>query len=443
MRLEFLLKSISSILKKNEKFFVENPEIFIAVKERFEKAAYDDDEEDSGYGDVWGAMKDREMGLDPQDEDYEDPQDEDYGYASGDKDVDQEDYQEDQDDDEDYQPKYSSDEEDAAQERMLAELQAKQSKKPAQAAQPVSSASQQEAAKPTKQEPPKEKIKPTQPSEWQPKSQYSPEHTSAIKSFMDQGFSAREAERMADAHEKLSFDQAIKSGISPTHPSDKMLGIMKDLAGKWHADVTHKIGLAANPEENPELHFNSVKNETANNVFDAMNNATQEYKKSIAHIKDPKQLTNMLTDFQHQWLQNNQHFFDNLHSAAEKVSQTAASNKLARENRRKEGQMAIIGATRSGGEETPSVTGDVSGIQGTTASREAAKQSVGGFKTDEEGPTQVSTVQDPAYTLAARNPEYVKQQTIKFGEKHLGSMTPDQQQRFKELKTKKIPTGNK
>lgn len=432
MKLESLLKSISSIIKKNEKFFVENPEIFLAVKERFEKAAYDDEDEDSGYGDLWGAMKDREMGLDPQDEDYSDPQDEDYSYASGESDADQED-QQDEDQGEEPQPTYSSDEEDAAQEKLLAELQAKQGKK--QPAQPA------EATKPSKQEP-EEQAASTSSREWQPKSQYAPHHAKAMKEFMDQGFSAREAERMADAHDKLSLDRTIKSGMSPSHPSEKMLGMMKDLAGKWHADVTHKIGLAANPEENPELNFNSVKNQEHGNVFDAMNSATEDYKKSIAHVKDPKQLTNMLTDFQHQWLQNNQHFFDNLHNAAEKVSQTATSNKQARENRRKEGQMAIIGATRVGGEEGPSATGDVSGIQGTAATREAAKQSAGGFKTDEEGPTQVSTVQDPAYTLAARNPEYVKQQTIKFGEKHLKSMTPDQQQRFQEIKSKKIPTGN-
>lgn len=441
MKIESLLKSISNLIKKNEKFFIENPEIFLSVKERFEKAAYSDDDEDAGYGDVWGAMKDREMGLDsPDEQDDSESEDEDYSYSSGEKDEeeDQEDNQ-----DEDARPTSSSDEEDAAQEKLLAQLQAQKNKKAADqlTAKPTAD---QPAAKPTVDQPVAKPVETKQSArgEWQPKSQYAPHHEKAIKEFTDQGFSPREAERMADAHDKLSSSEMISSRIPPSHPSEKMLGIMKDLAGKWHADVTHKIGLGANPEENPELNFNSVKNETVHNVFDAMHNATDAYKKSISHVKDPKQLTNMLTDFQHDWLQNNQHFFTNLHNAAEKVGQTATGNKEARGNRRKEGQMAIIGATRTSGEEAPSAAGDLSNIQGAAANKEAVKQSAGGFKTDEEGPTQTSTMKDPAHTLATRNPEYVKQQTIKFGEQHMGKMTPEQQQRFHEIKSKKIPTGN-
>ena len=436
MKIESLLKSISDIIKKNEKFFIENPEIFLSVKERFEKAAYDD-EEDGGYGDVWGAMKDREMGLDsPDDQDSADSEDEDYSYSSGEKDDGEDEDQEDTQDEDTTGPKASSDEEDAAQEKLLAQLQAQKDKK--SAAKPASEAA---PAAPAKSAAPAE-AKPSAPGEWQPKSQYAPHHEKAIKELLGQGFSPREAERMADAHDKLSSNQMISSRTPPSHPSEKMLGIMKDLAGKWHADVTHKIGLGANPEENPELNFNSVKNQTVGNVFDAMHNATDAYKKSISHVKDPKQLTNMLTDFQHEWLQNNQHFLTNLHDAAEKVGQTATGNKEARENKRKEGQMAIIGATRASGEEAPSAAGDLSNMQGGAANKEAAKQSAGGFKTDEEGPTQTSTMKDPAHTLATRNPEYVKQQTIKFGEQHMGKMTPDQQQRFHEIKSKKIPTGN-
>ena len=36
--LESLLKNISEILKRNKSFFEENPELFLAVQERFEKA---------------------------------------------------------------------------------------------------------------------------------------------------------------------------------------------------------------------------------------------------------------------------------------------------------------------------------------------------------------------------------------------------------------------
>ena len=441
MKLESLLKSISSIIKKNEKFFIENPEIFLSVKERFEKAAYDDDEEDDND---WGTRSGKGMGFDsPDDEDQSQSEDDDYGYSSGSEDDGQ--------DDEYSQGKDSGggDEEDAAQERLLAQLQAQKDK--TSAAQPTADkpATQPVAAKPSAQPvaakpaaAADEPAKSAKSGEWQPKSIYAPHHDKAMKEFVQQGFSLREAERMADAHDKLGLNEAIRSRIKPSHPSDKMLGMMKDIGSEWYANAKHKIGLGANPEENPELNFNSVKNHTVNNVFDAMHNATDAYKKSISHVTDSKQLTNMLTDFQHNWLQENQHFFSNLHDAAEKVGQTATSNREARQNKRKEGQMAIIGATRVSGEDAPAAYGDLSNMQGGATNKEAARQSAGGFKANEEGPTQTSTVSDPAHTLAVRNPEYVKQQTIKFGKEHMDKMTPDQQQRFHEIKSKKIPTGN-
>ena len=51
MTIEELLKSISELIKKNEKFFAENIELFEAVEDRLLKASDDYDEDSLYYSD--------------------------------------------------------------------------------------------------------------------------------------------------------------------------------------------------------------------------------------------------------------------------------------------------------------------------------------------------------------------------------------------------------
>jgi hypothetical protein len=69
---EFLLKSINSLINKNKVFFTENPEIFNLVQERFIKAVKDDKDVESDFDPYEYAQKDQ-----PDEE----PQDEDASYA--------------------------------------------------------------------------------------------------------------------------------------------------------------------------------------------------------------------------------------------------------------------------------------------------------------------------------------------------------------------------
>lgn len=63
-------------------------------------------------------------------------------------------------------------------------------------------------------------------SEWKPKSDYTPKQLADMKSHMDKGFSHREAERMANAHEFHS-DPWKTNYKHPNQPSDAMLNILK------------------------------------------------------------------------------------------------------------------------------------------------------------------------------------------------------------------------
>ena len=74
-----------------------------------------------------------------------------------------------------------------------------------------------------------------------PKDKYEEHHQTAIDKHMADGYSHREAERLAGAHDIISGDP-YKSKIKPTQPSDKMLSHMKGLSGDWLRDAERAIG---------------------------------------------------------------------------------------------------------------------------------------------------------------------------------------------------------
>jgi hypothetical protein len=151
-------------------------------------------------------------------------------------------------------------------------------------------------------------------SDWKPRPDYSQDDTAKMKDFMDQGYSHREAERMAGTHSGPSdFQGALKHTIRPSEMSPKMLAELKTLAGPWldNAEKYDRLNadIAKNPMKHAEgqmmraheehaggyadayhkfLDSDAVKNAKGRERFDAIKQWKDKY-----HKENPKYMENM------------------------------------------------------------------------------------------------------------------------------------------------------
>jgi len=435
--LETLLKNISSLLKKNKAFFEENPEIFLAVKERFEKAIEDDDPwdyslRDDGYGDEYSDKEDEQSYQDEdQAWDAESKRDPKYQNIDDDEQESGPEFLS-----EDYIPEQSYDpfsDEDTEQDRALAELEQQKAAKPKQV-QPTpdkKAPSKQDedlysdeafAAKPSE-------TKASSRSQWKQKENYAPHHAKAIAEFTGQGYSPREAEALAGAHEKMTMQDTIKRNISPSDPSPKMLQMLQRHIGDIFSSKKMAASINLNPEENPDLHLHANKNSILKQAHLPFKEAAAAYRKSLAEQgKADHEIDNMMPAFKKQWTTDNQAHIQNKHAAVDKVAGIAKDNKEARERRLMETKGAVIMSTKQGGESSP-IVGDVSNVAGGQSNKEAIRQAAGGIKGGDDEPTQTATSVDPHYRMAARNPAFVKQLELQVVKK----LKPDQVGRLQNI----------
>jgi hypothetical protein len=444
--LEPLLKNISAILKKNEKFFQENPEIFLAIKERFYKAIEDEDEYQSDYdpySDLFDEKESTGQGEGDEDYGYDVESTKDPKYQS----IDDEDTPSGEQGDEDQsyeEPSYDpfAEDQDAEQERVLAELEQKSKQKPAQPAKATKPSSKDEdmyseagsdIKTPEQYKKEAEKEKPTSKrSQWQPKEKYAEHHQAAMKTFMDQGYSHRESEMLADAHDKLSMDQILKRGTKPSEPSPKMLEALKAHVGEIYGENKSKMSMMLDPSQNPDLHLNAHKNAIVKQANLPYKDAALAYRKNLAEQgKSEDEIDDMIPSFKKKWHSENEQHAQGLHNAAHKVSQMANENQGARKQRVEDVKHSLILATKGAGEEQSSpIVGDVSGMAGGASNKEAIRQAAGGFKGAEEEPTQIGTAVDPAYRVATKNPQYVQHLEQKVVQK----LAPEQMERYNAIK---------
>lgn len=229
--------------------------------------------------------------------------------------------------------------------------------------------------------------------DWQPRTDYTPVESAAISKFLEEGYSHREAERLAGAHKgPRDYRQALRSGINPSMPSDKMLEQLKGLAKEW-LDNARNVELAgADQTKNPmkyaagqmeQAHGSHVKD-----YHEAYNNflASDELKQ----LK-PRERHKAVQEWKNNWKQQNPNYEEGLGnvSAVQSVFADAASNIKQRQKDIEE----HIGR------------GGVSEVADMTA--QEAAQHLGAVK-GEEGIEGTSVVQDPLASFAAKNPKLTK-----------------------------------
>ena len=244
MKKEELLKSISNLLKKHEDFLNENPEVFYAIEDRFFKAVNDEDYIDDGSPDLYDDEEDYGQGQGYGDEVFDRVPSEDPG-----KEQDSE------------QDGGELDEADQWLQEQDAEREARGETGDYSDPSETGTVQQQEeiqaepeqVADTATEQPQSKKLS---PYDWKPQAEYHPDHTTKMKEFADQGYSERESERMAGAHDApASFYDALNRRVNPSDPSPKMLEEMKGISKKWLSDARKNTNYDA--AKNPILNASS------------------------------------------------------------------------------------------------------------------------------------------------------------------------------------------
>lgn len=241
--------------------------------------------------------------------------------------------------------------------------------------------------------------------DWEPSSNYTPKQQAAVEQHMKNGYTHREAERLAGAHKgPMDFQSAMKSGISPSMMSDKMMGDLKPLAKLWLEEADKKEKLKANPEVNPMKH-------AAGKLTQAHEDQNAEYSKAYNQLLGSDSVKGLKGKDRHQAIQKWKSDWKNSnpdheagHESVSNAGHAFGENKAAA----KQSLQDKIAHITSGGQSMP---GEMSANE--------AMQHLGGGKT-EEG-YQGTIIQDPSAHFAARNP------------KLLAALKPDQQERLKAV----------
>jgi hypothetical protein len=416
MKVEKLLKDINGLLKKHEIFLNSNPEIFFAIEDRLLKAIDDEDEQegDENYKDPDDFYNDEDNFesdlLDKPDEDEVPEDDEDAEYATAGAD----------EDEESEADKWLRENDPARAEAEQAETS---STEPSEDELPEMDLP---AATPKKAEP---KEKTSRMGEWKPQSQYAPHHEAAIKEHMANGYSHREAERLAGAHKApTDFYSALRSGTKPSEPSPKMLAQMKELSHGWLRNAERKAGESAEADVNPQK-YASGKTLAAHDA--AHKDFASDYEKFLGSDA-VKGLTGRarnqaVNEWKSKWQEANPEHHDKAVQAASSGKALAEAGD-ARKKRLQEGQASLLTAGFSSGEDNPMAGEFSSGAAGEAQGKTAAAQNVGAAQSEGDEGQGFSTniKKDPHAVFAEKNPEYIKHLKTKLASK----MAPEQASRL-------------
>lgn len=244
----------------------------------------------------------------------------------------------------------------------------------------------------TKTEEVKQDEKKRYSKKWEPRKDYSPKEKAAVDKFIEEGYSHREAERLAGAHKgPKDYRSAMKSGIDPSMPSDKMMGHLKGLAKEWLENARSHDLAHSDEMKNPMKH-------AAGQMEQAHKGHVADYHQAYSDFLSSDKTKNLsgrdrhkaVQEWKNNWKKDNPEYEQGMGDVSQVQSKFAEAAKNV-EQRGKEIESHIA---RGGVSEVPQM------------SDQEAMQHLGGGKT-EEGYSG-SIVKDPTAVFAANNPRYVK-----------------------------------
>lgn len=240
--------------------------------------------------------------------------------------------------------------------------------------------------------------------DWQPKDEkeYSPEQQQVIKEHVDQGYSHREAERFAGAHDApKDFMSALESRVNPSQPSDKHLETMRDIALDYKRRSAKHEGETAEAGISPQKYASHRDIKAHEEAYGDYN---KDYKEFLSELdkKDlhPLDYDEAVSKWQEDWHAKNPEAKGKMVESAE-AGKVFGEAKQIREEKIKEGALGIITSEAAGGAPAPSM--------------QTAAQMIGGKKG--EAGYEAGTVKDPAAIFREQNPEFVAQLKRKFADK--------------------------
>jgi hypothetical protein len=503
MKAEKLLRDIKDLLVKHESFLNQNPEMFFAIEERLMKAVDPDDEDewqpegDENYkdededSDANGlGLFDDEQGSDDEEEPSYDDEDEAYVNSGKEPDeddeaakwlkendassADEEPSYSDDDLHEDEQPQLDLDSNDALtggfQKKHLDAIkdmpldEAKKYLKEQIGKSPgirdnnrkellglVGLAQSPESlkammngamlahAKSTLNSNQDQKKSSGRMTEWKPKDSYHPDHDAKIKDYVSQGYSPREAERLAGAHQApTNFYDALRGSTRPSDPSPKMLETMKGLSHEWLRNADRKTSESAEADVNPQKYASAkvlAAHDAAHKDFTTAHNdflASDEMKGVSGRERHAK-----IAAWKKKWNEENPEHREAAVNAAASGKALADANQ-ARKQRLQEGTASLLTAGFNSGEDNPMAGEFSSGAAGETPETrgmQSAAQSVGAEQDDENGGFQANIKKDPNLVFAEKNKAYIDNLKSKLQTK----MAPEQAERMKAIDSFKAP----
>lgn len=238
--------------------------------------------------------------------------------------------------------------------------------------------------------------------DWSPRGDLSPEEQAEIQKHMDDGYSEREAHRLAGTHrEHGDINKAMKSGVNPSIMSEKMMGQLKELAREWIDNYDNLRQRDADPEKNPvlhamgklkEAHAQHSKNEDLQSALDEFKQS-EEYQ-NAHRFKKP----GLLHEFEQNWHNENPEHMENYISGMSEAKE--------------EGQSGME-TYKQGLQEKMDHIMRGSAMQSDTSAAEAAQHA--GIDLGGEGEQATGAIQkDPFAAFAARNPKFVAENQQKF-----------------------------
>lgn len=249
-------------------------------------------------------------------------------------------------------------------------------------------------------------------SEWKPREDYTDKEKAAIDQHMKDGYTHREAERLAGAHKgHMDFRAAMNSGVSPSMMSDKMMEQLKPLAREWLENADRHEKMKADPESNTVKRMSGKMMEAHEQHLGNYNKAYHDFLGSD-EVKDKKgrERHQAIQEWKGKWKQENPDFHEGVKQVSEaqrKFGYNQGAAKTTAEQRWDE----IVG-----GKHMP-----------TNMSESEALQHLGGGKS-EEG-YHGSIIKDP---------------TASFSERHkhiLGRLSPEQTERKTHVDTAATTQG--
>jgi hypothetical protein len=386
------LQEIKKLLLKHDDFLSENPEILKNIHSRLIKG--DDDDADK-----WLQENDPNF----VDDHHIDSAEADELYDGYNDQEDQQDQLMDSPESEDATDEDATDEDAAYAGNKETEYQDVNAEEPTKEAPSESNISA----------PKKKKVSESGYRDWEPHGEYTPEQETTMKEFQDQGYSHREAERLANAHRgPTTFQEALSHRVRPSDMSPQMMGELKELTGPWLDNARRVSYDQAEAKNSPIKHTKGQTLKTHKEAMKDYSSALKEFRGSD-EIKDMtiREKHRAEREWKKQYHADNPEYRNNLVTTA---SKTKDINRQAEESRSSNLQEKKLGIAQAG-------------LKTQEVNSKEAAQHIGGAKTDEG--YSVSTVKDPAAIFAEKHPNYAKS----LAEKLTGNLSEEAQVRLKNI----------